>query len=210
MNKIHCVHFLRIDVDFNSLQATWIRNSLLRALRDTVQLDTRQTTENFVYAYPTISQLAVLLYSLARGKLDAVHIEPDSRINAMHAMVKKYSKGLSTSTGGMPPPATSGKIVLLTGTTGSLGSHILASLVLDTSVDRIYAVNRPGKSALLDRQREAFVSRGLNVGLLDSDKVVLVQADISEGTAFFDEVGRLSCSFHRYIDSTLQHSYLAQ
>ncbi len=129
MNKIHCVHFLRIDVDFNSLQATWIRNSLLRALRDTVQLDTRQTTENFVYAYPTISQLAVLLYSLARGKLDAVHIEPDSRINAMHAMVKKYSKGLSTSTGGMPPPATSGKIVLLTGTTGSLGSHILASLV---------------------------------------------------------------------------------
>ncbi|PBK78299.1 acetyl-CoA synthetase-like protein [Armillaria solidipes] len=181
----------RIDVDYNSLQATWIRNSLLRALRDTVQLDTRQTTDNFVYAYPTISQLAVLLYSLARGKLDAVHTKPDSRVKAMHAMVKKYSKGLPTSTGGMPPPAMSGKIVLLTGTTGSLGSHILESLVLDTSVYRIYAVNRPGKLALLDRQREAFVSRGLNVGLLDSDKVVLVQADISEGIDFFDEVGRL-------------------
>ncbi|PBK97000.1 acetyl-CoA synthetase-like protein [Armillaria gallica] len=172
----------------DSLQATWIRNSLLRALRDTVQIDTRQTTENFVYAYPTISQLAVLLYSLARGKLDAVHTEPDSRVKAMHAMVKKYSTGLPTSIGGMPPLAASSKIVLLTGTTGSLGSHILASLVLDTSVDRIYAVNRPGKLALLDRQREAFVSRGLNVGLLDSDKVVLVQVDISEGTDFFDEL----------------------
>ncbi|KAK0483762.1 hypothetical protein IW261DRAFT_1332931 [Armillaria novae-zelandiae] len=172
----------------DSLQATWIRNSLLRALRDTVQFDTRQTTENFVYAYPTISQLTVLLYSLARGKLDAVHAEPDSRVKAMHAMVKKYSEGLPISTSGMPPPATSGKIVLLTGTTGSLGSHILASLVLDSSVDRIYAVNRPGKLALSGRQREAFVSRGLDVGLLDSDKVVLVQTDISEGTDFFDEL----------------------
>ncbi|KAK0196977.1 hypothetical protein F5146DRAFT_1153799, partial [Armillaria mellea] len=188
--KFTASRFLRIDVDPNSLQATWIRNSLLRALRDTVQFDTRQTTENFVYAYPTISRLAVLLYSLARGKLDAVHTEPDSRVKAMHAMVKKYSKGLPTSTSGMPPPARSlaDKIVLLTGTTGSLGSHVLASLVLDTSVDRIYAVNRPGKVALFDRQREAFVSRGLDIGLLESDKVVLVQADISEGTDFFDEL----------------------
>ncbi|KAG7447913.1 acetyl-CoA synthetase-like protein [Guyanagaster necrorhizus] len=172
----------------DSLQSTWIRNSLLRALRDTVQFDTRQATDNFVYTHPTISQLAVFFYSLAHGMLDSVNSEPDSRVKAMHAMVKKYSKGLPTRTSDTPIAATSGKIVLVTGTTGSLGSHILASLILDTSVHRIYAVNRPGKLTLSERQRGAFVSRGLNVGLLDSDKVVLVQAEISEGIDFFDEL----------------------
>ncbi|KAK0210917.1 hypothetical protein DFS33DRAFT_1371246 [Desarmillaria ectypa] len=183
----------------DSLQSMWIRNSLFRALRDTVQLDTRQTTDNFVYTHPTISKLAVFLYSLARGKLDAVRIDPDSRVKAMHGMVKKYTKGLPTSSSGTSSPATSGKIVLVTGTMGPLRSHILASLVLDTSVDRVYAVNRLGKLALSERQREAFVSRGLNVDLLYSDKAMLVQADISEETDFFDE----------YIDSTLKNSCLA-
>ncbi|KAK0463970.1 uncharacterized protein EV420DRAFT_1638889 [Desarmillaria tabescens] len=172
----------------DSLQSTWIRNSLLRALRDTVQFDTRQITDNFVYTHPTISQLAAFLYSLARGNTDVVRTEPDLRVNAMHAMVKKYAKGLPNGTSSTPSPVTSGKIVLVTGTTSSLGSHILANLVLDTSVDRIYAVNRPAKLTLSDRQREAFVSRGLDVDLLDSDKVVLVQADISEETDFSNKL----------------------
>jgi hypothetical protein len=74
-NAIHNVlaNDLRDDEDIfqhdcDSLQATWIRNCLLGALRDVAQLDTRRDTRSFVYEYPTISQLASFIFGIASGQ----------------------------------------------------------------------------------------------------------------------------------------------
>lgn len=73
-------------------------------------------------------------------------------------------------------------VVLVTGTTGSLGSATLAKLVQSNSVKKVYAFNRPSKGSpgLLDRQRQALESKGYDPAIASSPKVVLVEAEITE------------------------------
>ncbi|PBL02838.1 acetyl-CoA synthetase-like protein [Armillaria gallica] len=171
----------------DSLQATWIRNTLLRALRDTAEFDTRQTTDNFVYSHPSISQLATFLHSVAQGT-HTPSVGLGSRVENMHAMVSKYSKDspvMSKKHCGSLALKT-GKVVLLTGTTGALGCHILASLVSDQTVGHIYAVNRPGKISVQERQRRALIDHGIDINM---EKVIMLEVDLSsESQLFSDEV----------------------
>ncbi|KAK0190676.1 hypothetical protein F5146DRAFT_1137503 [Armillaria mellea] len=50
----------------DSLHATRIQNTLLRALRDSVDLDTRQFPDDLVYSNPSIIQLAMFLVSITQ------------------------------------------------------------------------------------------------------------------------------------------------
>ncbi|KAJ3925590.1 MAG: hypothetical protein NXY57DRAFT_967569 [Lentinula lateritia] len=52
----------------DSLQATWIRNTIHRAIRESAEIDIRQLTSNFVYDHPTINQLAQHVLSVALGE----------------------------------------------------------------------------------------------------------------------------------------------
>ena len=76
-----------------------------------------------------------------------------------------------------PPP---GEVVLLTGSTGGLGSQLLSHLVSLPSVSHVYALNRragDGLKSLRERQVEALASRGLDIGIVGSPKVTLVEGD---------------------------------
>ncbi len=95
----------------------------------------------------------------------------------MVAMANKYKLSPVPSSGtgatGTNRP-THGRTVLLTGTTGRLGSHALAQLLQSPDVVKVYALNREksgSDAALLERQRAQFKLFGLDVGLLSSDKV---------------------------------------
>ncbi|KAK0447900.1 putative polyketide synthase [Desarmillaria tabescens] len=111
-------------------------------------------------------------------------ISPDSHIEAMHAMVQTYA-------GNFPPVSKKrttlpiGKVVLVTGTTGGLGCHILASLISDPSVLHIYAVNRLGDVPVDERQRQAFLDRDLYV---DMGKVTMMEVDLSVDIRMFDKL----------------------
>lgn len=184
-NAIHNVlaNDLRDDEDIfqhgcDSLQATWIRNCLLGALRDVAQLDTRRDTRNFVYEYPTISQLASVIFGIASGQHEE-NASAGTKSNARPEMVSKYGQNFPTHTGERQPP--SKKVVLVTGTTGQLGCHLLSLLVTDDSVVQVYAVNRssPQQPALRDRHAKALLQRGLDVRVLDSPKLLLLAGNIS-------------------------------
>ena len=69
--------------------------------------------------------------------------------------------------------------MLITGTTGGFGCDTLEHLLRDGNVTRVYAFNRKGTKAL-DRQRAQFITRGLDVSLLDSPKFVMVEAVLHE------------------------------
>ncbi|KAJ6553311.1 hypothetical protein B0H19DRAFT_1263705 [Mycena capillaripes] len=165
----------------DSLQATWIRNCLLGALRDLAQLDTRRDTRNFVYEYPTISRLAHFVFEIASGQ----HEEDASmgaKYNAMHGMVAKYSQDFPTHTGERQVPSPGTKVVLVTGTTGELGCYLLSLLVADPAVAQVYVINRssPQQLALRDRHARALVKRGLDASILESSKVSLLSGDVSK------------------------------
>ncbi len=100
-----------------SLQATRIRNILFRALRDSVDLDTRQFSDDFVYSNPSITQLAEYLVSVAQGALTPGDVAA-SRVDAMHKMVQKYSNDFPNISQSRVRTLEAGKIALVTGTTG--------------------------------------------------------------------------------------------
>ncbi|KAF7355647.1 Acetyl-CoA synthetase-like protein [Mycena sanguinolenta] len=163
----------------DSLQATWIRNSLLRALRDSAEVETRQTTHNFVYDHPSISSLGAFIFSLVSGKeQEGTSISREAKMNEM---VTKYTHEFPKHTGNITTPPSNAKIVMVTGTTGELGCYILSQLINDLDVRRVYALNRASQRGqnLRERQTLALIDRGLDANILDSEKVVLLETDLS-------------------------------
>ena len=190
INKPYCL----------SLQATWIRNTILRALRDSAQLNTRAVAGGFVYENPTVTRLAQFVYSLASGTREVAEESSEARASAMRAMAEKYSadfkSGVEVNHGDVL--RANGDVVLVTGTTGSLGCHILASLMEDTTVSRIFALNRAaeGGRSLQERQAKSLESRGLDTTILDSNRIVLLEGNTAARNLGLEEHTYLEVRCH--------------
>ncbi|KZP33250.1 putative nonribosomal peptide synthetase [Athelia psychrophila] len=163
---------------FDSLSATSLRNRIMGALRSSS--DPRASSavtgiaQNFVFSYPTIKKLARRIADLVRGDINGT----ESATSAVEDMIEKYSTALAPirrSAEVAPEDA----VVLLTGSTGGLGSFLLEALLKDTRVRKIYAYNRPSSSFITvrDRQTHAFKDKGLDTQLLESGKLVYLEAD---------------------------------
>jgi len=102
-------------------------------------------------------------------------------------MIEKYSTDFGDSSRDSSASKANGNsredhVVVLTGSTGGLGSYLLASLLQREDVSVIYAFNRPSKGSALPiqrRQSSRFEDRGLDVALLQSEKLVYVENDTS-------------------------------
>ena len=98
-------------------------------------------------------------------------------------MIEKYSSGLQVNVLREPTKreGNEGHIILITGSTGGLGSYLLASLLNRKDVIRIYALNRRSKTTATEqRQRSGFEDRGLDISLLASQRLVYVDGDTSQ------------------------------
>lgn len=105
-----------------------------------------------------------------------------SRTSQIEEMIEKYSKGLEGTRKRSSRPLVSIKTVLLTGSSGNLGSHILALLLNDDRVNKVYAFNRPSatKQTILERHATRFEDRGLDVDLLTSEKITYLTGDAAQ------------------------------
>lgn len=166
-----------------SLQATWIRNTLARGLREAVPACT--IPADIVYARPTIISLAAFAHRIASSSdtnADAAQTLAD-KTAAMRAFVDKYSRDIPKhAPGAVSENEAEGTAVLLTGTTGGLGASTLAELVALPTVRKVYALNRRDlkqRETLAARQRRALAERDLDADLVSSDKVVLLEADMT-------------------------------
>ncbi|GJE93572.1 acetyl-CoA synthetase-like protein [Phanerochaete sordida] len=179
----------------DSLQATWIRNSVLHALRQTTRTNTHSVPSNIVYNHPSIVRLAKYLFGLANAEAPEDKMDDKEVVAAMHAMAEKYSKDLTKHTPRAERPDTN--VVLVTGTTGSLGAALLSALVDDPHVSKVYAVNRKGGEPLEDRQLRVLADRGYDgERIVKSGKVVFVETDVSE-----DNLGLQSDVYQEIRDS---------
>ncbi|KAJ7625710.1 hypothetical protein FB45DRAFT_922118, partial [Roridomyces roridus] len=172
------------DQGFDSLNATFLRHRIVGALRNSEHTEAAaKISRNIAYSHPSIQDLASAIVRLVRGG-DAAASESDSIDDhkaAVEAMIAKYNQGFDSP---IPPTATrprsSDTVILLTGTTGALGSHILAMLLESASVQRVYAFNRRGRTPISERQNDAFVDRGLNTELLSSGKLAYLEGDTAK------------------------------
>ncbi|KAJ3786717.1 acetyl-CoA synthetase-like protein [Lentinula aff. detonsa] len=168
---------------FDSLSATVLRlriSGVLRTSEDVLKRASAQRIDQTtIYKNPTVDSLAKFIVALISNSEE--DIDPTVAISRM---IEKYSQGLDvpiTTTRNGIDLHNKRTVVLLTGSTGNLGAQMLSSLLSNNSVARVYTFNRSStRVSLLDRHKERFEDKGLDVSLLASDKLVFLEGEASQ------------------------------
>ncbi|KAL0576935.1 hypothetical protein V5O48_005042 [Marasmius crinis-equi] len=134
----------------DSLQATRIRNTIQKEVNLGEGVLLRQT---IVFEYPSVKRLATYLMSLrTQDKVE----EGPSPHEKMFKMLEKHFSNVEPRTFAMTmngdPKPMSARTILLTGATGSLGAHILHTLLASPSVRKVICISRAA-SHLESRER---------------------------------------------------------
>ncbi|KAL6853214.1 NRPS-like enzyme [Trichoderma novae-zelandiae] len=178
---------LELDTDFfvigiDSLQVMTISKLLQAGLkRAGIQFDQSIIATRVIYSNPSIKRLAEFLFrSVSQSEeQEGTSTAADHRaqqIKAMQDIVSKYTQDLPQRNPSQADPNDTDQTVILTGSTGSLGSYILDQLISSPRVSRVYALNR-GDDGGLSRQKTANSSRSLS---LNFGKVEFIGVDLSK------------------------------
>lgn len=138
-------------------------------------------TPKTIYANPTISMLAKASVSPQQPPYPDAIKDSSTTSNSvfeMERLLTKYSWDLPI-TCRLPTSQARGNAmcVLLTGSTGSLGSYILGDLLKNVRVSHIYCLNRSVDSE--QRQRTSNLARGIPANW-SSHRVSFLQSDLSQ------------------------------
>ena len=172
-------------VDYScSLSATFFRNrviGMLRSSEDPHLIDVaKRISQNFIFEHPTLNELAVVLAEAVGSSSSGDQLESTTAVLAqdIEALVAKYA---TKPTHHVVADKMSDQIVvLLTGSTGNIGSHILSYLLADDRISRVYTLNRPSSDPD-ERLRSAFRERLLPTELLEQPKLKSLVGDITKG-----------------------------
>ncbi|KAH8078746.1 hypothetical protein BXZ70DRAFT_658621 [Cristinia sonorae] len=166
---------------FDSLSATFLRNRIMASLRaspsPSAQHAAHQISQDFIFANPTLVRLTNSIVGLVHpefndGEMPGVEEE-------IEMMIEKYSKDMPVfkRSGGK---GWKGAVVLLTGSTGALGSHLLVSLLRNEEVSEVVTLNRGNNDDVVARQKTTLEARGIGVGVLECGKWTSLTGDMKE------------------------------
>ncbi|PIL37207.1 hypothetical protein GSI_00900 [Ganoderma sinense ZZ0214-1] len=156
----------------DSLQATWIRNTILRALREYSPALAKRLHMNVVYQAPTISSLTEVVLRVVHN--DSTSLAASSADDLIR-IAEQYSSELPARPSQLQSREGDKDVVLITGTTSGFGCDILEHLLRDERVGKVYAFNRPSSQAM-ERQLARFRERSLDESLLHTPKFQMVEA----------------------------------
>ncbi|KAL2115272.1 hypothetical protein VTJ04DRAFT_10935 [Mycothermus thermophilus] len=191
---------LEPDTDFftvgiDSLQVI-TASRLLRAGLEAagVVVDASALATRVIYGHPTARRLAEYLYAVVNKEgQDATasgEQSPREEDHAMEALLQKYTRDLPPARGNKPPPADEDQVIVITGTTGQLGSYLLHFACTSPRVKKVICLNRTADAEA--RQRKAHADRGLTA---DLSKAEFLHADLSRhdlglGGVTYERLGR--------------------
>ena len=100
--------------------------------------------------------------------------------------VEKYSKDFelseSISSRSKATSKASSRCVLVTGSTGSLGSHIVAALAQRSDVETVICTNRLSNTEANSRQKKSFAMRGIELDAVSMAKLEVIETDTSKAS----------------------------
>ncbi|KAG8676487.1 hypothetical protein FPOAC2_02582 [Fusarium poae] len=145
--------------------------SFLRQISKLWFSDDSSTTGNtldvrLVYNNPTLGRLSAKLQSLSTGTSTNGILTPAESELDVNAIIDKFSASMTAVTA-----SSRTKIVVLTGSTGSLGSIILKQLLASPQVGVVYC---------LVRSKEKAISKFSNMGLDSSNRLRVLQSDLAD------------------------------
>jgi hypothetical protein len=118
-----------------------------------VKTAAKSVGQDFAYAHPTVKSMAEALTGGAKPE------DPEKRKKDVMAVLEEHTKGLKdlkVSKRERPEKLT----IVLTGSTGHLGTHILECLLSEDKVAHVYAFNRPSKAGSSLERHEKALSNG--------------------------------------------------
>ena len=179
--------------------------------------ESSQIMPTTIYNHPTLNLLAAFIYAQSHGQMDST---ADGLTNGatnganvtnaspsgMQDMLDKYVNSLLPSSKMAPPASAECMTVLLTGSTGSLGSYLLDALYIHPNVAQIICLNRSSDAA--EKHGKIGRERGLNPLL--PDRVIFLKADLSQDRLGLDNEAydTLSKSVTHVIRKSRLQSYI--
>lgn len=166
----------------DSLQTLKLSRILLRALRSVhPEIGANVISTQKIYSHPSLTGLSEYIYSLLH--CNAANSPPEvdreselERRKRIFALVEKHTTGLPVNIVTNIPQKKTGGIVILTGSTGSLGNYILNELLNDPQISQVFCLNRSVDAR--KRQLDSFEEKGLSVDFIS--KVDFLTADLGE------------------------------
>ncbi|KAI3324539.1 putative polyketide synthase [Xylariaceae sp. AK1471] len=110
-------------------------------------------------------------------------------------------EGASVEAAALRSTNTNGSCVVITGATGSLGSHLVANLASRTDVARVICLNRRSKLEIsaFDRQLQALAQKGISLPQSALDKLRVFETDLSKPS-----LGLSDEEYNYILDNTTQ------
>ncbi|KAG9513438.1 polyketide synthase, partial [Aureobasidium melanogenum] len=105
-----------------------------------------------------------------------------TREQAVKNYVTKFSSGFLAPTSSPEPPASGlgGECILITGATGSLGTHLVKEFAQQPNVKAVIGLNRRSGANPLTRQMDAFASRGVSLEAHALAKLGVIETDMNK------------------------------
>lgn len=179
--------FFALGID--SLQTLELANSIKHGLKQYMTPSVLSSiSTRTIYANPNIGRLTAYLNRLlnpeSNTQENGIHNRPFSeaevevqRSARIDAMVQKYTRDIPTSSTNRVEASQDLELsVVLTGSTGTLGTNILQVLLEDPKVIKVYCLNRA--SDALSRHEKGFRERGVQYDL--TSKVEFLQAEFGQ------------------------------
>ena len=149
------------ELGLDSLHVVALTKQINRFLANYRQ-DLSIISNETVYAHPTVNKLESALE--ISKQTETATADTGNRLQRMQDLFLHYSSD-------MPQ----GLVVVLTGSTGSLGAYLLERLILDPSVSKIYCLNR--RTEAESYQKESHVDKGLSINF---NKVEFLQYELGQ------------------------------
>ncbi|KAI0195467.1 hypothetical protein F4808DRAFT_327585 [Astrocystis sublimbata] len=132
-----------------------------------------------IYGNPTPRRLARYIFSLVKQGGGGGHTAGDEtlqEVEAMKALWRKYSSDPPQAIPGRPEADDENQVVVITGSTGMLGSYMLDLMVRNPGVDKVVCLNR-AEDGGRKRQKSIMAERGLTADY--EAKTTFLHADMS-------------------------------
>ncbi|KAJ8488658.1 hypothetical protein ONZ45_g13886 [Pleurotus djamor] len=106
---------------------------------------------------------------------------PEERVAQLESLIEKYAARIVPRSLPRTSSNTSHKVVVLvTGTTGALGSYLIQFLINDPRVHHVYTLNRPASTRLDERQASTFRELSLDASVLSSSKLTSLEGNLPD------------------------------
>ena len=156
----------------DSLMVMYVVRHLRSELQDSTPKDLlNRISPRFLYSNPSVEKLSLAIEALHRRNGSQVETNGVNHGHEINTVLSNYVSELPSN-----PSANDGSTVLLTGSTGSLGSYLLDALLSQKHVRKIYCLNRSADG--IGRQTEVNNIRGLPTDW--SKKVAFLKASLGE------------------------------